>query len=172
MGANNGKQYGSEGEWAARPHTPGSRPPSFLLALGSGKEGSRPQRWRTPIWHSVPAVTFPSGTECSGAPGCFPTRDGGSRGVLLSNFPGCLWGGSSCNAVVFLNACASTSPPWASGFRMIVWQMVENVFQRNNEVKTFSGLCAPVRSPVAGKKLLKKGVKFPFSAQGPWVTAS
>lgn len=81
MGANNGKQYGSEGEWAARPHTPGSRPPSFLLALGSGKEGSRPQRGRTPIWHSVPAVTFPLGTECSGAPRMLSHQGRGKQGV-------------------------------------------------------------------------------------------
>lgn len=107
MGANNGKQYGSEGEWADSPHTPGSRP---LPSPSPGEEGSCPLRRCTPLWQFVRAVTFPFGTECSGARGCFPTV-----GVPLSNFPGCLRDGSSCIAAVFLNACASTFPSRAFG---------------------------------------------------------
>lgn len=64
MGANNGKQYGSEGEWAARPQTPGSRLLPSPSPSRLGRKVLSRYRGAPPIWYRVGAVTFPCGTEC------------------------------------------------------------------------------------------------------------
>lgn len=110
MGANNGKQYGSEGEWAASPHNSPVAPPSLPLALPSGKEESRTLPGRIPIWHPVWAVTFPSGSEYFGAP-----RMLSHRGGLSKQLPRLPLGRLELHFCLFLKPCASVSLPWASG---------------------------------------------------------
>lgn len=59
MGANNGKQYGSEGEWAACLQTPGSVPPLLPLSLPAGKEGSARCRGASPFGTTSGPSPFP-----------------------------------------------------------------------------------------------------------------
>lgn len=107
MGANNGKQYGSEGEWAVRPHTPDRappRPPSpFPSPSRLGRKVlARPVvSGRTPVGHPVWAITFPLGRECSGA-----QRVLSHGGVSLSHFAGC-----PCDGSRGFSACGGTPVP-------------------------------------------------------------
>lgn len=109
MGANNGKQYGSEGEWAAAPRTPRSTRP-FPSPSGLGRQVLA----HCPGAHPSDTLSAPSPSLLAlgaQAPrGCSP-----GVGVPLNNFPGCLRDGSSYLAGLFLNACASASLPWAFG---------------------------------------------------------
>lgn len=89
--------------------------------LGSRSRPSLPSRSRVggkvlarcPA-HPLGTLSWPSPSPLAPsvqAPrGCFPTV-----GVSLSNFPGCLWEGSSCVSAEFLNKRASTFLPRASG---------------------------------------------------------
>lgn len=106
-----------------------------------------------PVWHPVPAGTFPCGTECPGGPprGCFPHQGrgwgwGGEEGVSsFKQLPRLVfWDGSSCPVVLGVSpfACASTFPTlgvWDLGCSFGRWCRTFS-FQRNNQVKTFSGL--------------------------------
>lgn len=154
MGANNGKQYGSEGEWAVRPHTPDHAPPrppiSFPLAFASGKEGSRTPGGVGAHPHWVPCLAhhLPLRQECSGAPRVLSHGGGLSKqlrrlSVRRLAWPFCLW----------RNACALTSLPWSIwGLGCRVWQLAEDGSEKQRRENFPRPLCTShLDSPVAGK---------------------
>lgn len=125
MGANNGKQYGSEGEWAARPHTPESpSPPPFFSPSHLGRKVLARCHGAHPFGTLSGPSPSPLAQSTQAPGGYFPTV-----GVPLSNFPGCRWDGSSCIADMFLKHVPQLSFSGHLRFRMMVWQMAEDVFQ-------------------------------------------
>ena len=140
MGANNGKQYGSEGEWAARPQPPDRASLlSLPLALPSGEEGSRTLPWRTPARHPIGAVTFPFGAERLGAP-----RMRSHRGGLFKQLPRLSLGGLELHFCRISEHMCLNFPSlsiWGLGRWFGRWR---KTVLKNNAEKTFPGLCAPV----------------------------